>query len=357
MVDHADLYKPRPRKSARAKRKRFLERVARADAEATTHFMLSHGHCLDGTGSVIVAKRALGEGVGVLYIQPSGILDALHAVSNLKARGRVLLIADLSLNPDEYDEVVEACATLHDCGWSIEWLDHHHKQWEGLDLKRLKPHVRYVEVNSDATESGASLIQKRFAPKDAFAKRFADTVKDRDLWWNKTPDSETLEFAISWMGEDEFTEHFLTKNARSRVVDKHIEVAANHQRALVEEQAAVLLDQVREYEASTGDKLGVVYGWLPKNVGLHRVLERPGVRVAINVRPGGTMSLRSEQDWPVCQVVAKQFNGGGHPNASGGKLQMGRLESWYYVMRRGRTPRVDALARATVKAIEEHASS
>lgn len=357
MAAHAELYKPRKRLSAKKKQRRFQERLAKADAAATTHFMLSHGHCLDGTGSVIVAKRAFGDGVGVLYIQPSHVLENLRRVAELDARGRTLIVADLSLDPRDYDAIVAACAKLHGAGWTIEWLDHHHKQWEGLDLDRLRKHVAFLQVNDDATESGASLMQQRFAPKDAFAKKLAETIRDRDLWWNKNPDSETLEYAITWMGEDNFANHMIAKTGRNKVVDATVAAAADEQRKLVEEQAGVLLGEVREYTASSGDKLGIVYGWLPKNVGLHRVLERDSVRVAINIRPGGTMSLRSEPDWPVCQMVATQFNGGGHPNASGGKLRMGRLESWWYVRRRGQTKLVDQLADAAVQAIEDHAAA
>ena len=47
-------------------------------------------------------------------------------------------------------------------------------------------------LTTNATESGASLQQKALAPKDPYLKRLAETVRDRDLWWNKTPDSETL---------------------------------------------------------------------------------------------------------------------------------------------------------------------
>ncbi len=355
MAAHAELYKPRRRKSARAKRKRFLERLAAADRAAQTHLVLSHGHCLDGTGSVIVARHAFGDGVGVLYIQPNQVLHTLRDVQDLESRDRTLIIADLSLDPNDYDAIVDACRGLRELGWTIEWLDHHHKQWEGLDLDRLREHVQYLEVNDDATESGASLMQKRFAPKDAFARKLAETIRDRDLWWNKTPDSETLEHAISWMGETEFDAHMTAKTGRNKVVDDTIAAAADQQRRLVEEQAAVLLSDVRESEAPSGDKVAVVSGWLPKNVGLHRVLQRDSVRVAINIRPGGTMSLRSEQEWPVCQEVAKQFNGGGHPNASGGKLRMSRIAAWWYVLRRGRTPLVDRLTQAAVDAVQDEA--
>lgn len=348
MRGHRELY--RPKRRSRDDRETLEERLRAAESVATRALVLSHGHCLDGVGSVVVALRALGtDGVGVAYLQPGHMARALDLLVRFPGRGRRLLIADLSVNPDQFDEVVDACVRLDEQDWIIEWRDHHHKQWESLDLGRLTKHVVVLEVNEDATESGASLMQKALAPTDRFARRFADTVKDRDLWWNKTPDSETLEFAITWLGEEVFVEHFLARKARDPVVDDFIRQAAARQKALIEKHTQVLLRGRRLFETPHGDRVGVVYGYLPKNVGLHRLLEEDGVQIAINVRPNGKISFRSRPGVGITHRIARRFDGGGHPNASGGDLGLRGLAYWWYIVRRGRVARVAQVAKAAVE--------
>lgn len=354
---HRELYRPkRSRYRNKAeKRAAFKQRVLDAEQAAERVLVVSHGHCLDGVGSVIVTLRALGtDGVGVAYVQPSDMTRVLRWLRDIPGRGRRLLIADLSLDPDDYDEIVEDCRRLAAGGWHVEWRDHHHKQWEGLDLDRLRQHVEALEVNDDATESGASLMQKAVAPKDEFAKRFADTVKDRDLWHNETPDSETLEFAITWMDTDDFTAHFLPKRKGEPVVDETIRHAAEMQKQLIEEHTQILLEDARYAETESGDRVAVVYGWLPKNVGLHRLLQQEAVQVAINVRPNAKMSLRSRQESPICHLIARRFDGGGHPNASGGDLGLSGLAEKWYIFRKGKVARTQEVLDAAVEVLQAH---
>jgi uncharacterized protein len=351
-----NLYWPRADDliSASAKRRRLQRRIQTAELNARRVLLVSHQDCLDGAGSVIVTLRALGQtDVGVLTCQPSEVATVLRQLADAPARSRTLMIADLSLDPVQLDSILDSCKRLKQGGWRIEWRDHHHKQWEGIDEARLSEVLDVLEVNSDASESGASLQQQAVAPKDTFAKRLAEVIRDRDLWWNKTPDSETLEIAMNRMGEERFIRHFLGHRARDPVVDATIADAAEAERERIEQAARVLLSEVRYFETKSGDRVAVVYGWLPKNVGLHRVLEKDGVMVALNVRPNGNMSLRSRRGADVCQLVAREFGGGGHPNASGGTLGWSGPRFWWYVLRRGRVGKVRRIAASAVRHLEQ----
>jgi oligoribonuclease NrnB/cAMP/cGMP phosphodiesterase (DHH superfamily) len=353
MTRTRELYVPKKRLSS-AERQRRSEQKLRAAADAAgTHFVLSHGHCLDGVGSAIVLRRALGDGVGVAYSQPNHILRALTWLREEPANDRTLIIADLSLQPRQFDSIVAACHALKTNGWTIQWYDHHHKQWEGLDLGRLRKHLEVLVVNDDATESGASLVQQALAPHDEFARKLSETIRDRDLWWNKTPASEQLEFALRWMEPEAFFDHFIGKGAAAAVVDEVIENAAAQQAALNTAHQNELIGQARFWTTSKGQKLAIIYGWMPKNVGLHALLQQDNVQVAINVNPGGRMSIRSNKDWTVCHKIAGKFNGGGHPNASGGVVG---VDSWmaskWYVARRGKVAQVDNIAEAAIAEME-----
>ncbi len=351
----ANLYWPKRSqfRSDRRRRQRFEQKLASAEAAAKKVLIVSHGGCLDGAGAAVMALRAWGaDNVGVAYCQPSDIQKVLRHLTRFEGKGRTLHITDLSLNKQHFDAIVDAVRTLKHKGWNIEWRDHHEKQWEGIDIEKLASHLDVLEVNQDHTESGASLAQKAFCPKDKYAKRLAETIRDRDLWWNKTPDSELLEFAMSDLGVSKFNAHCLSCGPKDPVIDATMQAAADRHRAEVERDAARLLGQTRFFTTKDGEKVGIVYGWLPKNVGLHRVLENDDVQVAVNVRPNGHMSLRSRKGADVCQLVAKDFDGGGHVNASGGTLGLKGVKFWRYVLRRGKIGRVDDVGRAAVRELE-----
>ncbi len=341
---------PRSRRRGQAKR---IAAWRAAEKAAQDALLVSHAHCLDGVGAAIVTLRALGPAqVGVCYVQPGEMAEALQFFTAYPGRGRRLLVADLSLQPDQYSAIVVACTRLRQTGWTIEWRDHHHKQWEGLDLAALRAQVEILEVNDDATESGASLQQRALARNDAFLARLAETVRDRDLWWNKTPDSETLEFALSELGTKAFVAAYLAAPADTPVVLPVVAAAAERERQGQANVLQTLLAQARFY--GTGPtRVGVIYGWLPKNTGLHELLHDHSCFVAINVRPNGKVSLRSQKEADVCHLIARDFSGGGHPNASGCDLGLAGLAYWWYIVRRGRVAIVERLAKRAVDALRD----
>ncbi len=348
-----NLYWPQRRlfrSEARRERRRKARWLA-AEAKARTALVVSHGNCLDGVTAAIVTRRALGDGVAVAYAQPGDMAAVLETLATRPGGGRRLLVADLSLQPDQFDAIVAACAALKAGGWAaIEWRDHHHKQWENLPLERLKAHVEPLVVNTTATESGASLQQQALAPNDSFLQALAETVRDRDLWWNKTPDSETLEFALTDLGPKEFARHYLER-APGPVVDETIAAAAKRERDGQQAVKHRLLSEAR-YWGDGATRVGVVYGWLPKNTGLHELLEDHGCQVAVNVRPNGKVSLRSRKPAAVCHLIAREFDGGGHPNASGADLGLKGPRFWWYVLRRGKVATVERLAAVSVQALQ-----
>ena len=349
-----NLYWPQRRlfRSEARKVRRRRQRWLAAEAKAASALVVAHGNCLDGVTSAIVTQRVLGRDlVGVAYAQPGDMAEVLELLATRPGKGRRLLVADLSLQPEQFDAIVAACAALRTGGWTVEWRDHHHKQWEGLPLERLRAHVDPLVVNATATESGASLQQQALAPDDPFLRALAETVRDRDLWWNKTPDSETLEFALTDLGPKEFANHYLERG-RGPVVDDTIAAAAKREKDGQQAVKHRLLSQAR-YWGEGPTRVGVVYGWLPKNTGLHELLEDHGCQVAVNVRPNGKVSLRSRKPAAVCHLIARPFNGGGHPNASGADLGLRGPRFWWYVVRRGNVPIVERLADTAVQVLKE----
>lgn len=307
MARDVNLYWPHaPWKTEARKTRKRLARWQDALAKSTKALVISHGGCMDGIASAVITQRALGGGVGVAYAQPNQVPEALEFVGDHSAGGRSLYVADLSLQKPDLARIVAACERLHAQGWRIEWRDHHHKQWEGLDLAPLKAHLAVLEVNTDATESGASLQQQALAPGDDALKRLAAVVRDRDLWWNKDPQSEVLEFALGHLGPGAFARELMAID--DVVVTPKLQAASEAEREAQKAAKAKLLGRTA-YFGQEDSKVGIVYGWLPRNTGLHDLIEQQGCAVAINIRPNGKISLRSRKDKPVCHLIAQEFGG------------------------------------------------
>ncbi len=352
----ANLYWPKKRLLGGKKRSKARRDNAwkKAIQEAPQTLVLSHGFCLDGVTSAIIALRKL-DGVRVAYCQPSHIAKVLRMVAATPGNDRQLLITDLSMQTRDYDDIVQALADVKTAGWKTTWLDHHHKQWEDIDLKPLKANLEKLRVDDKMKESGATLTQKLLAPREKFHKQLAETVRDRDLWWNKTPDSETLEFALTEMGVEAFTKHFVEHDGQRPIVDETIAAAAQRERDRQASEAGKILAGT-QYYGNDPDRVAIVYGWLPKNTGLHDLIEE-GCAMAINIRPNGKMSIRSRKGADVSHIVAAAFKGGGHPNASGGDLGLSGAAYWRYVLARGKTPLRDRLAAVAMDALAHRAEA
>lgn len=349
MSEALNLYRPGRRPSRRRARRERLAAWAAAEARAKAALVVSHADCLDGVGAAVVALRALGpDQVGVVYAHPDGVPEALEHFAAVAGRGRRLLVTDLSLQRPDYERVVQACHHLQEAGWRVEWRDHHHKQWEGLDLTALRDTLAVLEVDGEAKECGCSLLQRALAPRDDFLRRLASCVRDRDLWKNRDAGSETLEFALADLGTEAFTEVLVRAHGGDPVVSAELAAAAGRERARQQQVKARLLGEARFFGTPSA-RVGVVYGWLPKNTGLHELIADHGCAVAVNLRPNGRLSLRSAAQAPVCHLVGQEFQGGGHPNASGGDLGLRGLRLWWYAFCKGRGPPTERVAEACLR--------
>jgi oligoribonuclease NrnB/cAMP/cGMP phosphodiesterase (DHH superfamily) len=287
---------------------------------ASTVVHLTHGECMDGATCDVLVRKAYGDGaVETIFLEPHETADALELLLRVPSRARGLLVSDLSLQRGEGVRVASTLQQLADDGWRISWRDHHHKQWEGADLDAFE---RCCDITVDATgtECGATLVQKALLPQDKWAQELASVARDHDLWLRQDPRSMTLFHAIVQIGTPRWIHYLLTRKV---VVDANLERWAARDR---KRNADLVKWALRRSRAVRGRRavVALAYGRVPTNETLHALQER-GADLAMLVKPTGTFSLRSRKDVPVCHVIAQQFGGGGHPNASGGTLGLGGL--------------------------------
>ena len=285
---------------------------------ASTVVHLTHANCMDGATCDVLVRRAFGDGaVETIFLEPHETADALELLQRVPSRARGLVVSDLSLQRGEGERIAQTLQQLSDDGWRISWRDHHHKQWEGVEMAPLRRSAD-IEVDATGTESGASLVQKALLPNDAWAAELAAVARDHDLWLRKDPRSIVLFHSLVEAGNDRWIKHLLEKRV---VVDRTIEQWAARDKKRNVELVKYALGTSRVVRGKRAI-VALAYGRVPTNETLH-ALQEQGAHLAILVKPTGAFSLRSRKDVPVCHTIAQEFGGGGHPNASGGTLGLG----------------------------------
>lgn len=285
---------------------------------ASTVLHLTHGDCMDGATCDVLVRRAYGNGaVETVFLEPHETADALDLLTRVPSRARGLVISDLSLQRGEGERVAATLQELADDGWRIAWRDHHHKQWEGVNLAAIEAACD-LTVDFDSRESGATLVQKALLADDAWARELAEVARDHDLWLRRDPRSMILFHSIVEAGTQRWIRHLLSRRV---VVDPAIEKWAARDKRRNKELVDWALHRARIVSGRVG-RVGLAYGRVPTNEVLH-ALEEKGAHLSILVKPTGTFSLRSARDVPICHGIAQRFGGGGHPNASGGRLGLG----------------------------------
>jgi len=297
---------------------RFEREFYRKAYAASTIVHFTHGDCMDGATCDVLVRAAYGDGaVETIFLEPHETVDALELLTRVPSRARGLVISDLSLQRGEGQRAAETLRNLAEDGWRVAWRDHHHKQWEGVDLDAFRAGCD-LTVDFSAQESGASLVQKALLPGDKWAAELAAVARDHDLWLRQDPRSITLFHAVVEAGSERWIRHLLRKRT---IVDATLERWAAKDRKENAELVRWALKRSRIVRGKRA-RIGLAYGRVPTNETLH-ALEEKGADLSILVKPTGAFSLRSRKDVPVCHTVAQAFGGGGHPNASGGRLGLG----------------------------------
>ncbi|MHB8586942.1 MAG: hypothetical protein ACYDDF_14025 [Thermoplasmatota archaeon] len=340
--------------------RRFERRVKRAAAQALGRkdgvLHLTHGGCFDGAtcdALVRIAATVAGgddvasadepssareapdlastslreEDVATVFLEPAETLDALRLVAPMKAHERRLLLSDLSLQKGQESAAAEVVAQAIASGWRVEWRDHHARQWDETSVARLAgtPGLA-LRIDFSGSECGATLVQKDLLPRSPFAAEIAGIARDHDLWILKDPRSMRLEAATRGLGSERFSRRLA---AERRIDDpafqsaadavearKKVDIAWGVRRAHIHEGPGPLADSMR---------VGTAFGNIPTNEVLHALIVERGCAVGVLFKPDGKFSLRSRKGVDVCHEIAQAFGGGGHPNASGGKIILAPL--------------------------------
>ncbi|MEB3860762.1 MAG: DHHA1 domain-containing protein [Desulfurococcales archaeon] len=283
---------------------------------------------LDGVGAAAAVVRILGRvdgGYTTIYAEPYNVHERLEAISGHAERGDLVVVTDLGPNRDSFKHALKIVGDLTSRGVRVEWVDHH--IWSGEDLQALEAAGARVWVDRNTCATGAVV---RHFPRshgtlaDDYLLELERVVCSADLWrWDHH--LSTRLFRILGSGDhngDEWRDKVLDKLARGILWDNELEERLQDYITRELEgynriQATVYTVSRRECRVAAAAK----GRGPPANSFIGAMLlARYQADIAVIVRSNGGLSLRS-RDVNV-QPVASRLGGGGHPRASGARIEI-----------------------------------
>ncbi len=271
------------------------------------------------------------------------------------AKEILLLITDLNLSLAQCQFIENQIEKLQSFKSGIEieicLLDHH---GSGSDLAQ-KYKWYFLDTSRSATKITYNWLIENFnCEKIKSYKTVVDAINAVDIWLK---DEDGFEFGKVLMGaiasskevgrvlfdEHDRAQKFHLIESAGKMVDQHnahikldneihsIKKAFfstgrddNTLDNLVADYLTDLLTlRKKDLEIAYRDKRGVLTYALPNIsvIGNAFLVANPDIDFILNISPNGSISLRSSDRADVSEIAATLAGGGGHPNASGGRIQ------------------------------------
>lgn len=283
---------------------------------------------------------------------PERLAQIVEAVT--KEEAAMILITDLNLTADESRWLDTEVKRLNDAGKKItlQLLDHHGSGKESAD--------RYAWYELDTGRSATKITyeyakeQGWLATEPAWMAHYVAVVNAVDLWLqHEEADFEYGKVLMRLVSETRELNRVLFADQ-----DRHYKLTLLSEAAgMVDEpDAPILLDEkihamkkafFRRDRNDTLDNLVTRYivslfgekrssmtiyyrgyrGFLSYGIGNTSIIGNgflvayPDYDFIVDISPRGTMSLRADNKVDVSLIAKEWANGGGHPNASGGRIQ------------------------------------
>ncbi|BDB98824.1 DHH family phosphoesterase [Saccharolobus caldissimus] len=270
----------------------------------------------DGTASAAVYARAVGSlPKTVFFTEPNKLHTLLRS---LELRGVYnIMIADLGINANTFNDIVKELRRLINQGAKIEWFDHHvwKDEWKE-ELKKIG-----VNLYHDTSTCGAGVIYKYRNPNDNFSRKLASADCSVDIWLHDDPMGEKLRRIVennkdySW--KNELIKTFFNGILWNDAFDKILEETMSKEL----EGYKKVMKSYRLLEIN-GYKVVIAVRWKgPPDISYASqfLMTRTGASVFVSAN-GKSISFRSRE------IDVRQFavrlGGGGHPLAAGAQLKV-----------------------------------
>lgn len=266
---------------------------------------------LDAAGCDAVCRIKFGEDIFTIFSSVGKFSWFLSQIGSCNGNKDTLIISDLGYQKGSHDAVKKASAA----GWNIYWFDHH--KWTDEEKSQIEPYVKKLVVDTEKCATGVVCFE--YTEENKHAREFAKVVCDYDLWKHEDPRSAVLGIITAGqqnleLVRDKFVKGCITDDETDAIYKK-----------IEEEKNKCIkksLNCAKIFEGKYKIAVMPAFGYPSETAAEARV--RFGSDIELLVFDNGKFSLRSVPD--ISHLIAKEFNGGGHPNASGGSFAYGGKE-------------------------------
>jgi oligoribonuclease NrnB/cAMP/cGMP phosphodiesterase (DHH superfamily) len=176
----------------------------------------------------------------------------------------------------------------------------------------------------DTSTCATGIVARGLAPENPIAIEVARVVCDYDLWWHEDPRSAVLGQVLQ------------RKENRDHVRDCLIDgifsdELIDQQYAEIKAEMDAMLKRSLKHTTIAGKKYRIafapLYGYPSETA--HFIRETLKTDIEVIIGKDGRFSLRSVP--PISHIIAREFGGGGHPNAAGGSFEFTVIErfTWW----------------------------
>ena len=279
----------------------------------TAHVVHLTHNDLDAVGADAIHRMKFGEGVFTIWSSVGRFPAIFFAIASCKGNGDLLSISDLG-----YQREIEHIANIaHENGWRIEWRDHH--RWRDDEVGHVEKEVSVLRI--DTSVCATAIVATDLMPDNPVAAEVARIVCDYDLWKHRDPRSAVLGQVLQRKKNREHVRDCLVKGIYSD------ELITRENVDIKSEMESMMRKSLR-HTTITGTKYRVafapLYGYPSETA--HFIRDKRKTDIEVIIGKDGRFSLRSVP--PISHLIAREFSGGGHPNAAGGSFNFTVLE-WF----------------------------
>jgi oligoribonuclease NrnB/cAMP/cGMP phosphodiesterase (DHH superfamily) len=273
---------------------------------------------LDAVGADAVHRICHGK-ILTFYCSIGFFPRVLDILGGTPGRGDTISISDLGFQKANERSLRKAKAA----GWRIEWRDHH--RWNESETSLVREIIDHLTVNTHTCACG--ICREELLPDNPLAQEIAHVVCDYDLWHHKDPRSKVLGLVLQRQRNRDHVRDCLMQGIFS---DPGIEA----EYASITDEMNRAMRRSLNHTVLRGARYKVAfapgYGYPSETAAFLR--EELGTAIEVIISPSWRFSIRSVP--PISHLIAREFGGGGHPNAAGGTFHFTLLEKLRYLILR-----------------------
>jgi len=282
----------------------------------TAHVVHLTHNDLDAVGADAIHRMKFGmDGVFTIWSSVGKFSMLFSLVASCEGKGDLLSISDLGYH--RKTESIAARARKN--GWVVEWRDHH--RWREEEVQKVEKAVDLLHI--DTTICGTGIVARDIAPENPVAAEVARVVCDYDLWKHTDPRSAVLGQVLQRKENRDHVRDCLVKGIFS---DEHIAREYADIRAEMESMMQWSLEKTTFIGTKYRIGFAPLYGYPSETA--HFIRDKMNTEIEVIIGKDGKFSIRSVP--PISHLIAREFGGGGHPNAAGGSFSFTVIERFMW---------------------------